>query len=154
MMSPLDYSILAVCTLAYVLTFIYQGNKIKLMETLLKSQSDFVNSYEKYKLLLNDTLDLRLQKQKNELEAAFRRQSKELTDLTLQSAINTFQRESEKMMKGWEELSQIAIGITLNAYPTKSDKVKRDDYIRKHYPNNSAYFIEFIDDHLDGKINP
>jgi hypothetical protein len=55
-------------------------------------------------------------------------------------------------MKGWEELCQIAISITLNKYPTKADKEERDKHILKNYPINAEYFIRFIDDHLDGKI--
>lgn len=151
-MITLDYIIIGVSVAVYVLTFIYQGGKITMLESVLKNQGDFVNSYEKYKQLLNDTLNLSLQKQKTELELTFQNQSKKIADETLKIAFKTFQQESENMMKGWQELSQIAISIIMHEFPKKEDKVKRDKYIQDHYPHNAIYFIGFIDDYFDGKI--
>lgn len=153
-MTTPDYIFIGITVAIYGLTFIYQTTRLKTLETILKSQADFVSNYEQYKKLLNDTLDLRLQKQKDELEASFRQQAVTIQAKTLESVRQTLLKETPKIMDAWHELSNIAIGVTLKDFPSKTDKPARDEYIKKFYPKNSDHFIRFIDDILDGKVKP
>jgi hypothetical protein len=153
----------AACTLAYIFTYKYQASKLKTIEQtvitltdLISGQSKIISDFEKYKSLFDiedfeKRLKLKLDNQKDELEISFKKQSVIIADQSLKLALKTFQNENEKMLKGWEELTQIAINITLEQFPTKADKPKRDEFIQKHYSQNASFFIRFIDDYLDGK---
>ena len=153
------------CTLAYVFTYRYQASKLKTIEqtivtltNLISGQSKIISDFEKYKSLFDiddfeKRLKLKLDNQKDELEKSFKKQYLTLSDQILKLSLEIFRSENEKMMNGWEELSQIALNILIDQYPNKIDKPKRDEFIQKHYPKNAIFFIRFIDEHFDGKNN-
>jgi hypothetical protein len=150
----------AICTIAYVLTFKYQTGKIGILERTLKtvndqvsSQSKIISDFEKYKSLFDiddfeKRLKFKLDNQSEELSALYKKEIKNATIETSKVALKVFEKENEKIFKGYEELASIAINITFKQFPNKSDKTRRDEHIRKNYPHNADYFIGFCDDYL------
>lgn len=154
----------ATCAIAYILTYRYQSSKLDTMDRTVKNLTDLINGqskiiadFEKYKSVFDiedfeKRLALKLDNKEMEMNKQFRQQTISIVDETLKTAQEKIIKETPSWMKSWEELSQIAISITLHQFPTKEDKEKRDEFIIKKYPNNSKYFIGFIDDYLAGKI--
>jgi hypothetical protein len=154
----------AFCAIAYFMTYKYQSSKLETMDKTVKSLSEHINGqskiitdFEKYKSIFDiedfeKRLNLKLDNQKMEMDKQFNQKAKNISDKTLESVEKTLITETPSWMKGWQELSQIAISILLKEFPTKLDKIKRDEYIRKNYPNNAKYFIGFIDSYLEGNF--
>ena len=147
----------AVCAIAYILTFRYQSSKMKVLEQTLQnlhsqitSQSKIISDFEKYKSLFDiedfeKRLKLKLEIQKDELSIEKKEEivhySKEMADI----AVKAFQKENEKILNAFQELSQIPITIAMDKYPKKEDKKERDKYLKTNYPHSSEYFIGFCD---------
>lgn len=154
----------AVCTVVYILTYRYQSAKldtmdktVKTLTNLINGQSKIISDFEKYKSVFDiddfeKRLALKLDNKEMEMNKQFKDKTKTIVDNTLKKANEIYLRETPNMMKSWEELSQIAISITLKQFPEKTDKQKRDEFIKKNYPNNAQYFIGFIDEYLEGNI--
>jgi len=152
----------AFCAIAYILTYKYQSSKLETMDKTVKSLTELINGqskiiadFEKYKSIFDiedfeKRLKLKLDNQRMEMDKQFNQKAKTISDKTLESVKKTFINETPSWMKGWEELSQIAISILLKEFPTKLHKIKRDEYVKKNYPNNAKYFIGFIDSYLEG----
>jgi hypothetical protein len=154
----------AFCAVTYILTYRFQASKLNTMEKTVKTlaelingQSKIISDFERYKSVFDiedfeKRLALKLDNKEMEMNQQFRQQTKTIVDQTIQTTQDIFIKTSPEFMKSWEELSQIAISVTLKQFPTKADKDKRDEFVNKHYPENSKYFIGFIDEYLDGKI--
>lgn len=152
------------CAVAYILTYRYQASKLDTMDRTVKNLTDLINGqskiiadFEKYKSVFDiddfeKRLALKLDNKEMEMNQQFRKQAQNIVDNTLNTAREHIVKEQPNWMKSWEELSQIAISVTLKQFPTKDDKVKRDEFVKRNYPSNCEYFIGFIDDYLDGKI--
>lgn len=125
---------------------------------LLKSQSQIINDFEKYKSLFDiedfeKRLNLKLENQNMELNKQFNFRTKQIIEELLKATSKRIQETEGTIIKGWDELSQIAIGTTLSKFPEKTDKPKRDEFIKRHYPINSEYLIAYIDAHLNGEFD-
>ena len=152
------------CAVAYILTYRYQASKLDTMDRTVKNLTDLINGqskiiadFEKYKSVFDiddfeKRLALKLDNKEMEMNQHFRKQTKTIVDNTLKTAQEQLVKTTPDWMKSWEELSQIAISVTLKQFPTKDDKQQRDEFVKKNYPKNCEYFIGFIDDYLDGKI--
>lgn len=118
----------------YVLIYKYQANKLKSIEIQIttvnrtvESQSKLINDFEKYKSLFDiddfdKRLKLKLDIQKDELNQAFKKQLKESQVNTIKSVDETLKKSAVEWMAGWDELSQIALGILLKQFPEKKTK--------------------------------
>lgn len=154
----------AVCAIAYVMTYRYQSNKLATMEKTVKNMTDLISGqsqiiadFDRYKSIFSiedfeKRLALKLDNKEMEMNKHFENNVKGIYEETIKSAADVFQTENAKILNGWAELSEIAIGVTIKKYPKKEDKEKRDQFIKKSYPRNADYFIGFMDDYIDGKI--
>ena len=126
---------------------------MKTLNDQVSSQSKIITDFEKYKSLFDiddfeKRLKFKLDTQSEELSALYKKEIKNATIETSKVALNIFEKENEKMLKGYEELASISINITFKQFPNKSDKTRRDEHIRKNYPHNADYFIGFCDNYL------
>lgn len=132
---------------------------MKTLNDQVSSQSKIITDFEKYKSLFDiddfeKRLNFKLKTQSEELTTFYKKEIENATIETSKVALKVFEKENEKIFKGYEELANIAINITFKQFPNKSDKNRRDEHIRKNYPHNADYFIGFCDDYLSRQPRP
>ena len=148
-----------IASAVYYLTFKYQAKKIDILEKAIKTQSNLLEDFEKFKKLLDvdhyvKNRDLQLENQKILLTRVFETQAKTLAENIMKKTADGVIKEQVKWISAWNELSQIALSIAISQFPNKEDKAKRDAHFKENYPDNSEYFINFCDAYFSGQIPP
>ena len=143
----------------YYLTFRYQAKKIDILEKAIKTQSNLLEDFEKFKKLLDvdhyiKNRDLQLENQKLQLTRFFEQEARTLAEKVMRQTADGVIKEQIKWMPAWNELSQIALSIAIGQFPNKEDKPQRDAHFKQNYPQNADYFINFCDAYFNKQTPP
>lgn len=158
--------ITAAATIAYILTYRYLSEKVKTMnqtvttmKNLIDSQTQIIQNIDSYKKIYNPedftkAMSLKLENQKIELTRLFEKQAKDFGDNITKGMNDIYIETNKEMLAMIQELVQFPLATTMARFPDKSQKVERDNFIKKYYPHSAAKLIGFCDDWVGGKIPP
>ena len=141
--------------LAYVLTYIYMSNKFKVLErtvstlnSTISGQSTIINDLQKYySIITPEDIDRRISFKIENVHLEYQQKLYENAKSVSDDAINSTIRNVDKEVGGWllsyNELSRIVLYNLQVQFEGKSE-TERDNFIKKHYPKSSRYFIEIL----------